>query len=566
VTNAPPLSLAPLDDLPELPPAPAIFEANLAALSVSQPDFAEKLRACADHGGLTLRAGLDGAAFVSQSDGQSRATGTAAPQTRAIGLFEAHHVTAGNYLWPAMGHAVEFDVLLRYLPGTTATFVPVDDLRRLRAELHVVDLSAAVRAGRLYFLPDDMEAALTSLLARKPGLQPPSTVLRLPWTPADATDRVIGVATRCHAAVMQERNRQIEAALNEAAAQDADPRAVAVVCRTPDAVAQAVAAELARGAAEDGFQSVVATALRPDEQHLFGLIRRLQAQRPGRIVILDESNVPFPQSRGTVVVPALTAARNGEGTEAPTERHPAVVIAPAAHGAADGPLPPTDDAIAGEILLIGAAELPASLTGIGLDQPTHAQIWEAAATLRITSLDEPWPTAAHLFDRAAKAAGLAPPTATRTLLEPAFRRWMLPTRLQAHIEHIARQASWALRDATLLSPAQWMPPRSDRGLATVVGPLAWRGHEVMTAAALGWRIVVCAPVRDEVAAAAVPGELPIETPRSGRDLLKLMNAKAAERRTHIERTMSCVRGRHLLLHRWRMLATWPQSAAAEGSK
>lgn len=379
---------------------PAVRERNLTSLRTHQPQLADRLAASALPPAWRAVRAFDG--FVTH---RLEPTGqppqwlgdTAIPLTRARAVVDAYRIGQLNATLPALDAGAELLLLLERLPQHVAVFVFENELAVIDAVLRAHDVSAALTAGRCWFIPpEDETTALLGLLQRHPGLNAPGNIVRLP---AVQPGRLEAVRHACEAVIAQigpQRDTRAHELLTAFPWTDATPPRVGIVALSPDATSQHAADLLATGVAARGGATLVTGVRSPSDGHLLGHLERLAEFKPTRIVCINHRATALPETLRSrtdewwldaAAVPSSLSAIDGHRAAASPVVRDMLVAAGAtadqvwpwwwAAPPTNGPIPANFD---GPPLLIG--DLPDDrAAACGIEQPTHRRVWEALCQL-----------------------------------------------------------------------------------------------------------------------------------------------------------------------------------------
>jgi len=454
--------------------------------------------------------------------------GTALPRRRAAALLGSYQSGDRNPALPTLGTGAEALELLERLPLHIAVYIFLDDLIATAAVLRTTPLAPALAAGRLILIPpDDPRTCLTALLAERPGLLPPASLL-LP--DCVSAERVSQLKTWCQTVAEETNTRRAAelAALRIAATpRDRAPPRVAVLALQPAGPTHALAAVLARGAGALGWPVHVARVDGPAQVDGLCHVRELAALRPSVTLGVNHLPsvlpVPVPEPACAWVLSAAQAAALPAADDAlRLAASPTVAAALRAAGVAeerivpwfwaceDAP-PPAAPASPSGVMLIGDRP-PDRPESQGITQDTHRQLWETVRVFATRAWETPLgANAEQLLVRAEQQTGVRlRDAAIREHFLQAVAEALVPAvTLTAVAEELARQhrvltvgAGWEA----------WKHPRHIRHAATTMLAPPDAGAEPLACVAAGGRDPLSAAL---VAAAAAGRPIVVHRPAGG---------------------------------------------------
>ncbi|MBI5863552.1 MAG: hypothetical protein HZB38_03380 [Planctomycetes bacterium] len=388
-------NLAALDQAAALPIDAEIWNQNLAAVAATDPPLAALLKSTSVPESWRSCAALDGSpAWRTERAGEPPAWlgGSAAPRTRAEGLFGGEAPPAANPLLPTIGSGHEAAFLLSRMAAHQAVFVVEPDAARVCAVLTVLDFAHAISAGRILFSGGrEVGAWLLETLNATPGLLPPASILY-----ADSIDSAAAEALRrslesVSGKVLGRRHGRLEELRRTAARQEASPTPrILAVALTTESLAHETADELASAAQRIGWNAAAFALDAPSRTHPLALAEELTRLEPTLTVCVDHAAAKLPLASGGLEVqlilsppiepPSLGA---GEFVLAASPAVRAAVGKSAEGGLLDFPWAASQAVVAcdppatrtHDVALLG--DLPNdSETACGIDQPTHRMLWE----------------------------------------------------------------------------------------------------------------------------------------------------------------------------------------------
>ncbi len=543
------VDLAALDNLPPIEPDPAVRTSNLAALRAASPALADQLVSVVIPPDWKLVRTLDDWPTwrIEQPDvPPAWPGGSATPTVRATALLDFETLRGKNPALAGVGAGATLDRLLKTLSPRQAVFVFESDPVRLAAVLHVVDVSAALAAGRCILLPGGSEqATLEDLLTRRPGLLPPGSIIALPGVAPERLGRIRSVCETVARGVSAQRHARLKAlAESSGRNQPAADRACLAVLALTDTPTHHDLAETVHEAAHGlGWETVCRVARSPDDvfplPHCEALVEcapaltlsvgadphALPVLPPGRRCWwhLAARDVPDSIAASDTMHLAATPriARLLREAGVPAERIADFWWAcpePDRPARLDGSGATEAGRPIASVVIVG--DLPdASAAACGVVQPTHVQLWSAVrarAEDACATRDIYQPAA--LLRHAERTSGVS-------LREAALRRQMLriveyvliPTVV---LERIFR---WLVpQDCTVyVSGAGWERVVSDTSRILTNDPRAWRarglsprdtatvfagqtdplGATLLAAGGGGWPILLHSPGSDSLAGA-----------------------------------------------------------------
>lgn len=375
-------------------PATHTLAANLAALRASQPDVAGALTdGVVD--GYELGESLDGStsAMLCTGFGSRRwLGGTAAPRTRAVGILRSAAIDGRSVFLPDVGAGYEAAMLLDRLPSSAAVFATAASAAALRGVLAIHDFSTSIAVGRLYFFIAPLAGdALADLLGRHAGLLPPAVIIGVPGVSRSAIDA--DRATLLRAATRAAQDRAAELA-QFSPVHPASTR-VAFCSFAHSTRTDASFCELA---ADELSQHAPATAIcghSPRDAHPLSVARRLASFRASRVVCVGadppaelrriapvacwHTRAPSAILRESLdgatlhLAASPTIERALRDVGAPPDRTRAAYWSAPREWLERDPRPIAADQV---VLLADVPEV--HVDHVGIRQPTHRVIWDAA--------------------------------------------------------------------------------------------------------------------------------------------------------------------------------------------
>ena len=449
------LNLAAFDQAVPLDLDPTIWESNLAALEVEQPDFAARLRETPIPPHWRPVRGLDDwPTWRIEPEGLPAAwlTATAAPRARAEALVRLDLQQNKNPALPTIAAGAELAYLLEKLTHQQAIYVFERNLPQLAAVLHVANLADAIRQGRFIPIPpSEEEAFLYALLERQPGLLPPGSLIALPGVEDPRIEEIRVLCERISTRVNADRNQR----LSRLTIRDVtplfslkDPPGLAVLAFGVDPATYRLAESLVGSSTELGWRGSCHTAIDPRQMHREPHIRILSDFGPNLALAIGHSPdvVPLPAQcvqlqwhlhrrdatklNTSDKIHHLTAspAIDDDLTRSNVPRERVHRLYWALPGSYTNRQSPSVSLInpdqPGAILVWGDYLDPDPRTS-GIEQPTHKQLWQQL----LVTASECWDTSdilnpSAIIFRAERACGVE-------LREPSLRERMLRI-----IEHV----------------------------------------------------------------------------------------------------------------------------------
>jgi|GEM_PF-1264785 len=407
------IDFAILDQADVLRPDPSIWQANLAAAALEQPEYANRLKDAALPAHWRPASGLDGFPtyrIEPQNAPPAWLSGAAAPLTRAENLLRLKDHAEKNPALPSIATGAFLKLLLERLTRRQAVYVFERNPTLVAAVLRNIDFSEDIRIGRCILLPPNDEAAyLASLLERHAGLEPPGTLVAAPHIDEQEIERISRICEPIARDVSETRNRRL-AELSELGWPVADNGkgrpAIAILALSADPLTYRRADELTTAAESLGWRTCRRTASGPRDIHMLPHCEALAefapdlticiAHAPGSITAPPERPVCqwHPYARGASADPSTDKTIHLAAS-------PAVEQALLQAGVPDRrivkfywALPDTLDQATSPgvsnaenwenskaVVLFG--DLPDTAdSACGIEQPTHKQLW---AQLHITA-------------------------------------------------------------------------------------------------------------------------------------------------------------------------------------
>lgn len=386
-----PVSLAELDAARPIPLDAAIWRDNLGALQAELPTIARALPANLPPHWRPV-AGLDGeVTWRIERPGESPQWlgGTAVPAARAAGLLSAYQSGESNPALPSVGAGGELRWLLERLGSTRAVYVFEGHINALAAILRAHRLADDIRAGRcIFLLDDDVEEALSALLERWPGLQPPGTIVCLPDAAPDRIEHLRGVCLRVAARTAADRKQAAAriGSIGKPGDRDNAPR-LALVARSDAQLAEICRSTVSEATALK-WPVAACTVTSPRDVHPLDHHVKLAQFDPTCLISLEQRHAALPLDPKLSAWTWRLTTWGRPSPASPSERYlaasPDVEAALLASGAkhvtpfywaAEEENSAARDQ-RDEILLIG--DLPDTRPEMhGIDQPTHHQLWQA---------------------------------------------------------------------------------------------------------------------------------------------------------------------------------------------
>ncbi len=428
--------LVDLSALEQIRPAaldPATWLGNLEALRESQPDVAARVERAVLPAAWIPAAGLDG--FLTWRVEERAAapawlSGSASPQVRAAGLLATYHGGEGNVALPTVASGAEAALLLARLPAHRAVLVFESDEAQLRAVLQTQQFGDAIRAGRLYFVDRTSDGrALEALLAAHVGLLPPAQLVGAGLVPPPLLNALSAMLESVALSVTSARNDLLRNRSTNCGPQQNGPQRngpqqsgpqppsaafpdrpshdptaalatesqtprLAIISSSPDPDAAMAARAMARAAGELGWGATaccadaprrvgaLATARELDDFspaiHLFlndaAIADALVPARKSFVFLADANRIPQSfRSDCTYLLASPEIARRARQIAPPGAR-----LREWYWAVEESPPSPADRARESAASVWIVADLPAD-DAAGIDQPTHQQLWRAAA-------------------------------------------------------------------------------------------------------------------------------------------------------------------------------------------
>ncbi len=269
-------------------PDASVFEANLAALRIVDPELAAGLAGVELPEHWAVVEALDGTpVWRIEPPGHPPAWlgGSAAPRVRADAVLARVRCDDRNPALPSAGCGWEILWLFERLPVSGAVYVFESDPQTLAAVLRLVPLADAIRSGRCRFVPHDDPDRLVGLLEREPGLLAPGRIVTLPSVPRERLMQIERLCSQVMDRMTELRNRRIEQICERFAARPpaAPPRRLLITALTPDAPPHRLATELAE-ARPAGVVLAASVCDRPQQAHLLAHLIAAEAFDPDAVL------------------------------------------------------------------------------------------------------------------------------------------------------------------------------------------------------------------------------------------------------------------------------------------
>ncbi len=570
-----------------------VWRENLAALQRVDAPLADRLAAAAVPPHWRAVHALDGfPTWRTETPGAPAAWlgGTALPRRRAAALLAGYQSADRNPALPTLGTGAEPLDLLERLPPHVAVYVFLDDPTAAVAVLRTTPLAAALAAGRLILIAhDEPRAHLAALLAERPGLLPPATLLLADRVPAE---RVTELKALCQAVAVETNERraaELAALQIDATPRDQPPPRLAVLALQPAGPTHALAEELARAAGTLGWPTHVARVDGPGRVDGLCHSRDLATLRPSLTVCVNHLPAVLP-----VVLPepvcvwVLSAAQAAAlpTTDAALALAASPTIAEALRSAGvpdervlswywacgDTAPAPAPTAPPSGVLLIG--DRPADRPEFfGITQDTHRQLWEAVRNLAAQAWGTPLGgNAEQLLIRAEQQTGIRlRDAALREHLLRAVADALVPAvSLTAIAEELAREhtvhtvgagwEAWSHPRHTRRATGTMLPPPAEPEplLCVAAGGRDPLSGALVAAAAAGWPVLVHRPAGGpppalgEVLRPGAHCETFVDT-RDLRRHIQLTRERSPAVRQRAARAAEHVRAFHSYRQRWQDL-------------
>ena len=399
------LNLALLDQPSPCDLYPGVWQANLDALRVDQPDFAERLMELSIPAHWHPVLGMDDFPtwrLEHEHEAPVWLGGTAAPRTRSLGILRFDLIQDKNTVLPSIAAGGELVLLLERLSHQQCVYVFEDNATALAAVLRQLDLAAEIRSGRCIFIPsENEEAALASVLDRHPGLLPPGSFISLPNVPDERFTELRGICERVTRRVHELRNRKLrELKVRDVAplSRGDNPPKLAVLAFGTLKSTYRLATDLEEASLKLGWSTCRRAASGPREMHSLPHHEALTESAPQIAITIDHApgTLPLPKSclkfqwhlhawnvqdvdtsdnlRHLAASPTVTEALRRAGV--PTMRiHPFYWALSETLGKRVLPsVTPTELSGSKSVILIGDC-LNSSPEACGIEHPTHKQLW-----------------------------------------------------------------------------------------------------------------------------------------------------------------------------------------------
>lgn len=400
--------LADLDTPRPLEPDPAVWRRNLAAIHAIDPALAAALSKTPLPPDWRPVAALDDAPTWRIETPGSAARwldDSAAPRTRATALLRNFRASDANVLVCEIGSGAEVAELLRRLPTTLAVFAFVERLETLAAVLRLRDWSGALDSRRLALSAPGHEAAgLSERLRREVGLNPPTGLIK----DARVSPERVRACQQIVAALIDEIGSAREARMREVrAALRATPRSAAILALAGGA-APDLADAIVRGALACDWRAMALTARDPRDGHPLAALEKLGGVAPevalgvghdpallhmgaGRINLRWMIEPPIEADRGawhsTSEDQTIWLGASARICDTLRRVMPQSTQVAPFYWAVDAQTPEFGE-FSDEVFLIGA--LPDDgAASLGVTQPTHIAIWEAARAIAEKKWNQP---------------------------------------------------------------------------------------------------------------------------------------------------------------------------------
>lgn len=252
------INLSQLDTERPATPDPAVWSANVAALTKNQPELADHLQTLSLPETWRPAWALDDSPTYRLEQSGEPPTwlgGSAAPRLRAESSLAGFTSIDRNVALPCLGAGAELVCLLRQLPAHVAIFVFESDLRVLAAVLRLHDLAAHIADGRCVLVPAEREAEfLSAELEAHPGLLPPANIVLPNLVSSERVGALKGLCERVGRATnLRRRERLAQLTIRAGAASVVEPR-LAVLALQPRRAAHDVAGCLERAGRRLGWE------------------------------------------------------------------------------------------------------------------------------------------------------------------------------------------------------------------------------------------------------------------------------------------------------------------------
>lgn len=268
------IDLATLDDAPSRNLDPSMWAANLDALRLEQPDFAQELQRTTLPSHWRPVTALDGSpTWRVEPPGQPPLwlAETAAPQSRAAAQLPKQRFPDQNPALPSIAAGAELTLLLKLLLQQQAVFVFEQHHTQLAAVLRTADLARPIANGRCILIPHASERGfLEQLLERYPGLLPPTAIVSLPALEPQRFEQLRALCTAVAQQTSQARRRRLSdiklPAVAETPVQQSSPR-LALLALGPSPASYRLLAQVADAADQLGWSTTRRAADNPRNVH-----------------------------------------------------------------------------------------------------------------------------------------------------------------------------------------------------------------------------------------------------------------------------------------------------------
>ena len=270
------------------------FRANVEALSVRQPDLARRLEEVEPPPAARIVCGRDGEPVVQLAAGETRVCwlgGSSMPSVSAPAVLAGFADQGSNVAVVSIGTGHEARLLARRIPAHCAVFVCEADIVNIALALAVVDLSDAIRPGRIILIDGEVEESLAAFLVEHPGFVFPTQLYPLPGLseaelgePRAAIERA---GRRVHAD-RQQRTAEVAAEVARLLPASGAERPCVVVLSV-DAIGGAVqhAAHIGRTLATLGWKAASCVPEAPEKCHALARLAAVRDSSPDLVLFLN---------------------------------------------------------------------------------------------------------------------------------------------------------------------------------------------------------------------------------------------------------------------------------------
>lgn len=401
------------DDRAPASPAPAILDANLAALQLLVPQSAERVRTVAPPSSVRATPGRDGKPTFNWIDesGRLRWLGhTSMPSISSAALVDAFQDGGRNVLLVGFGQGAEARLLLDRLALHQALMIVEENAWCAGLALRLRDFSDAFQSRRMpLFVGPSAWDELEQFLLEHAGYLTPERMLSWPWFDAkvisEASSRLLELGRR----VAQHRAGKLAALrqINSAAPSPAARHAIALLSNVAQPPIRRLADNLSNAAENLGWATVRLVLDDPSTVHPLAAEQALISAAPVASILLETGprslQYQLPPGPAAVIcihrralamewiksLPAMvtlavpTHEQRRQALETGRSAERVLVLPPAAApGLAAGRF-----ADAGGRVVVVADGADTSANAAGLHLASHRQLWEAATAIIEESCD-----------------------------------------------------------------------------------------------------------------------------------------------------------------------------------